>query len=99
MPSVAVGSYAITAKTVADPTGFTETDTLTCILVVAGTTVDTAEYERNPRVITLAMMSTATLASTGSILLRCNATAAATVRFSHIIATKVDSITRDAVTG
>jgi hypothetical protein len=99
MANVVAGSYAITAKTVADPTGFTESDTLTCILVVAGATVDTAEYERNPRVITLAMMSTATLASTGSILLRCNATATASVRFSHIIATKVDSITRDAVTG
>jgi len=99
MANVAVGSYAITAKTVGDGVAFDDPDQVTCTLVAAGATLDQAEFSSSNPTSTLTMVGTATFASTDSILLRCRATAAANVRFSRIVAVKVDSIQRDAVSG
>ena len=99
MANVAVGSYAITAKTVGNLIADDANDTLTCTLVVAGSILDTAEFSRNDHENTLLMTGTATLASTASIALRCRATGTASVRFSRIVTVKVDTIQRDAVSG
>jgi hypothetical protein len=102
MASVAVGSYSITAKTVAVTTSGAVVDEVTCTLLAAGATLDTAEFtltpqnDRSP----LTMVGTATFASTSSIVLRCRAAQSPTdARFSRIVAIKVDTIQRDAVSG
>lgn len=101
MASVAVGSYAITAKTVGVTSSGAVVDEVTCTLLAAGATLDTAEFtltpqnDRSP----LTMVGTATFASTGSIVLRCLAQSPTDARFSRIVAIKVDTIQRDAVSG
>jgi hypothetical protein len=74
----------------------------TCSLVAGGTTLDTATFALSPQNDTshLTMIGTATFASSSSILLRCHAESGPTdARMSRIVAVKVDSIQRDAVTG
>lgn len=101
MTNVAAGSYAISAKTIVQPTGDPSGWTATCTLDAGGGSIDTAEFieTRHNYGTTLHMQVTHTLAATGSIVLRCRATQAATARISKIVAIKVDTVTREAVTG
>ncbi len=102
MASVAVGSYSITAKTVAVNGSAAAVNRVTCTLIAGGATLDTAEFALSLQNDTspLTMVGTANFASTGSIVLRCRVTDTPTnARFSRIVAIKVDTIQRDAVTG
>jgi hypothetical protein len=72
-----------------------------------GGDTDTASYDFTPGVpsvdisheATLSMQVSHVFAATGSIVLRCRSTDAATARNTKITAIKVDSATREAVTG
>jgi hypothetical protein len=102
MASVAVGSYSITAKTVAFTTSGAAVTHVTCTLLADGATLDNATFALSPQNDTspLTMVGTATFASTGSIVLNCRAAFSPTdVRLSRIVAVKVDTIQRDAVSG
>ena len=98
MTNVAAGSYAIVAKTVVDPGSVAE-PVVVCTLV-AGGVVDTAELGfPNDHLATINLEATHTFAATGSIVLRCRSTDAAGARISKIVAIKVDTVTREAVSG
>jgi hypothetical protein len=102
MANVAAGSYSITAKTTTVTAINSQTETATCSLVAGGTTLDTASFTGTAQndASVLVLVGTVTFGSTSSILLRCRTTLAPTdVRMSRIVAVKVDSIQRDAVTG
>ena len=78
------------------------TDDVTCTLLAGGATLDTAEFTLSPQNdrSPLVMVGTATFASTGSIVLRCRANQTPTdAHLSRIVAVKVDTIQRDAVSG
>ncbi len=99
MANVVAGSYAITAKTIADPSGSNSGYVVTCTLFAGATTLDSAEFTRDEHTSTLTMIGTHTFASTGSLILRCRSTDAAVARVSRIYALKVATVTRDAVSG
>jgi hypothetical protein len=102
MASVAVGSYSITAKTVAFTSSGAAVTHTTCTLFADGTALDNTTFALSPQNDTapLMMMGTATFASTGSIVLRCRAAFGPTdARLSRIVAVKVDTAQRDAVSG
>jgi hypothetical protein len=100
MTNVVAGAYAISAKTIVQPTGGGPGPTVTCTLDAGGDT-DEAELEfaNHGDYGTLAVQVTHVFAATGSIVLRCKSTDAADARTTKIIAIKVDTVTREAVTG
>jgi hypothetical protein len=61
--------------------------------------IDRAEESRSEHIPTLGMQVTQTFAATGTIVLRCRSTEPANARVSKIVAVKVDSVTRTAVSG
>lgn len=100
MTNVVAGSYAIFAKTIVQPAGGPGW-TGTCTLDAGGGGTDTAELieAKFDNGTTMNMQVVHTFAATGSIVLRCRATQPATARVSKIAVIKVDSVTREAVTG
>jgi hypothetical protein len=107
MTNVVAGAYAISAKTIVDtPTSGSDFAT-TCTLDAGGGSTDVASYDFSPGGVsvdlsheaTLAMEVTRVFAATGSIVLRCRSTDAATARNTKITAIRVDTVTREAVTG
>jgi hypothetical protein len=102
MANVAPGSYAISAKTIVQPNSVATGDgtyRVFCTLDAGGGVTDLAEESRSEHIPTLGMHVTQTFAATGSIVLRCRSTEASQARNSKIVAIKVDSSTRTAVTG
>jgi hypothetical protein len=99
MTNVAAGAYAIFAKTIVDPGIVDAAWTATCTLDAGSGHTDSAEFTRNDHNATLSMEVTRTFAATGSIVLSCRSTQAAEARVSKIVAIKVDSATREAVSG
>jgi hypothetical protein len=102
MAGVAAGSYAITAKASIFTTSAAAMTHTTCSLAAGGTTLDTTTFALSPQNDTshLTMIGTAAFGATSSIVLRCRAESGTTdARMSRIVAVKVDSIQRDAVTG
>ena len=103
MTNVDVGAYAISAKTIVDAAGPGSVAwSVGCTLDVGGTSIDSAIFAFNGNVeheTTLAMESTRVFAATGSITLRCRSSDAASAHTSKIVAIKVDTVTRQAVTG
>ena len=106
MTNVVAGAYAISAKTIVDtPTSGSDFNAV-CTLDAGGDT-DIASYDFTPGVVsvdlaheaTLSMEVTHVFAATGSIVLRCRSSDAAAARNTKITAIKVDTITREAVTG
>ena len=100
MTNVVAGAYAISAKTIVEPTGGGPGPTVTCTLDSGGDT-DEAELEfaNNGDHGTLSLLVTHVFAATGSIVLSCRSSAAAEARATKITAIKVDTLTREAVTG
>ena len=107
MTNVLAGAYVITAKTIVDPNGSGADWATTCTLDAGGGNTDIAEFSFDPDVssvnidhlTTMNLQVTRTFPSTGSIVLRCRSTNAATARMTKITAIKVDTVTREAVTG
>ena len=102
MANVPAGSYAISAKTIVEPSVIGTGDgtyRVFCTLDAGGGVTDVAEESRSEHIPTLGMHVTRTLAATGSFVLRCRSTEASQARNSKIVAIKVDSVTRTAVTG
>jgi hypothetical protein len=107
MTNVLAGAYVISAKTIIDPNGSGPDWTATCTLDAGGGVTDIAEFQFNPDVssvnidhlTTLSMLVTRDFPATGSIVLRCRSSQAANARITKITAVKVDSLTREAVTG
>jgi hypothetical protein len=109
MTNVVAGAYAISAKTVIDTTGANTNWIVTCTLDAGGGSTDTGEFEFDVEVdyadidvehrATLAMETTRVFPATGSIVLRCNSTDPANAMMTRITAIKVDTVTREAVTG
>jgi hypothetical protein len=99
MANVDPGSYSIFAKTML-VTAFGETDyTASCTLVAGGSTVDTVQVVLGYLNYNVALGSTHVFASTGSIQVRCQSNYATDARLTKIIATKVDAVSRQAVSG
>ena len=105
MTNVVAGSYAISAKTIVDMTSSASGWSVICTLDAGGGSVDTAEFGFAGAFggvdtkATLNLAVARTFASTGSIVLRCRSDDPATARVSKIVAVKVDTITRESVTG
>jgi hypothetical protein len=102
MANVGAGAYAIFAKTIIDANGGGASWSVTCTLDAGGTSVDTADFGFDSAIdhdATLSMEVTRVFAATGSIVLRCRSNAPANAHTSKIVAIKVDTITRQAVTG
>ena len=102
MANVAAGSYAITAKASIFTTSGAAMTHTTCTLVADGATLDTTTFALSPQNDTshLTMTGTTTFGSTASIVLVCRAESGVTdARMSRIVAVKVDTIQRDAVSG
>jgi hypothetical protein len=98
MTNVAAGSYAIFAKTIIDP-GVTAEPIVACTLT-AGGDVDTAEIAfPNDHMGPVNLQVTHTFPATGSIVLSCHSTWEANARVTKIVALKVDTVTRTAVSG
>ena len=100
MTNVVAGAYAISAKTIVQPTGSGPGPTVTCTLDAGGDT-DEAELGSSNHGDhgTLGLLVTHVFAATGSIVLRCRSTDSADARTTKITAIKVDTVTREAVTG
>jgi hypothetical protein len=104
MASIPAGAYMITAKTtVVSDTGYDE-GAVTCVLDAGGTT-DTSEF-RLVQLTTsargvLVMQLVKSFGSTGSAVVRCqsNASFSVVARHTTIIAVKVDTVSRTAVSG
>jgi hypothetical protein len=105
MTNVAAGSYAISAKTIVDMTGSDSDWAPVCTLDAGGGSVDTAEFGFQNAFggvqtqATLSLAVTRTFASTGSIVLRCRSDDPAVARNTKIVAIRVDTVTREAVSG
>ena len=109
MTNVVAGAYAISAKTIIDTTLANTNWIATCVLDAGGGYTDTAQFEFDVEVdytdldvehrATLSMETTAVLAATGSIVLRCQSTDPANALMTKITAIKVDTVTHEAVTG
>ncbi|MGH3073268.1 MAG: hypothetical protein ACRDNB_13520, partial [Gaiellaceae bacterium] len=106
MTNVVAGAYTISAKTVVDTPTSGSDFTAVCTLDAGGDT-DLAYYDFTPGVvsvdlaheITMSMQVTHVFAATGSIVLKCRSSDASTARNTKIMAIKVDTVTREAVTG
>ena len=99
MTNVVAGAYVISAKTIIDP-GSAGDPVVTVCTLTAGSVSDVAEVAfPNDHSATVNLEVTQTFAATGSIVLRCNSTAATNARRSKIVAIKVDTVTREAVAG
>jgi hypothetical protein len=105
MTNVAAGSYAISAKTIVDMFDPAANWTPVCTLDAGGGSVDTAEFGFEnaaggvETLATLSLAVTRTFASTGSIVLRCRSDVPAVARNTKLVAIRVDTVTREAVTG
>jgi hypothetical protein len=109
MANVVAGAYTISAKTIVDTNGANTNWIATCTLDAGGGSTDTAEFEFDVEPsyddidvehrATLSLLVTRVFPSTGSIALRCRSTDPADVRMTKITAVKVDTVTREAVTG
>jgi hypothetical protein len=107
MTNVVAGAYAISAKTIVDTPSSGAEFSATCTLDAGGGATDAATYDFSPGGVavdlsheaTLALQVTHVFAATGSIVLRCRSSDAATARNTKIVAIKVDAVTREAVTG
>jgi hypothetical protein len=103
MTNVDAGSYAIFAKTTVDAAGSGAIAwSVTCTLDAGGTSVDSAVFAFDGYVnheSTLSMEVTRVFAATGSISLRCRSSDTANAHTSKIVAIKVDTVTRQAVSG
>jgi hypothetical protein len=102
MTNVEAGAYAIFAKTIADPQGAAAAWTVICTLDAGGASTDSAEFKFDSNIdhnATVSLEVTRVFASTGSIVLSCRSSEAANARNSKIVAIKVDTVTRAAVTG
>jgi hypothetical protein len=99
MTNVVAGAYVISAKTIVEHAGGGGT-TVTCTLDAGGNT-DSAEVAFGSTVDqgTLSMLVTQVFAATGSIVVRCQSSAAADARGTKITAIRVDTATREAVSG
>ena len=107
MTNVVPGSYLISAKTTVSVTGGGDDWSVTCTLDAGGST-DIAEDIFNSNVgsyvsldhkVSISMQLTQVFASTGSIVVKCRSADAATASITKIHATKVDTVTHEAVTG
>jgi hypothetical protein len=98
MANVLAGAYVISAKTIVQSSA---KGSVTCTLDAGGGSTDTAEFEFDPTVgyTTLGLMVTRDFPSTGSIVVRCESTDPAIASATKITAIKVDTVTREAVTG
>jgi hypothetical protein len=104
MASIPAGSYVFTAKTTLVSDTGSDAANVVCTLDAGGTT-DTSEL----RMVQLAvaargsvqMQLVKTFAAPGTAVIRCDSDAAFSVlaRHTSIVATKVDTVTRTAVTG
>jgi hypothetical protein len=109
MTNVVAGAYAVSAKTIIDTTEANTNWIATCTLDAGGGYTDTADFEWDVEPAytdldvehrsTLSMQTTAVLAATGSIVLRCQSTDPANALLTKITAIKVDTVTHEAVTG
>ncbi|HWL32591.1 MAG TPA: hypothetical protein VNP89_03210 [Gaiellaceae bacterium] len=107
MTNVVAGAYAISAKTIVDTPTSGSDFTAVCTLDAGGGDTDTASYDFTPGVVSVDLSHEATLAlhvnhvfaATGSIVLRCRSSDASVARNTKIVALKVDTVTREAVTG
>jgi hypothetical protein len=102
MTNVQAGAYAIFAKTVVDPQGGGSAWTVVCTLDAGGGNTDSAEFKFDSNVdhnSTLNMQVTRVFPSTGTIVLSCRSSDTATAHTAKIIAIKVDSVSREAVSG
>jgi hypothetical protein len=103
MTNVDAGAYAISAKTTVDAAGGGGLPwSVTCTLDAGGTSTDSAVFAFDGYVdheSTFSMAVTRVFAATGSITLRCRSSEAANAHTSKIIAIKVDTVTRTAVSG
>jgi hypothetical protein len=104
MSNIPAGSYAFTAKTtLVSNTGSAEA-AITCTLDAGGTT-DKSEFRlvqlSTPARGVVQMQLTKTFAGTGTAVIRCQSDASFTVTARHttIVAIKVDTISRTAVSG
>ena len=99
----------ISAKTVIETTTPNTHWVVTCTLDAGGGNTDSAEFEFDVEMdyddvdiehrATLAMLVTRVFPATGSIVLRCQSTDPVDARLTKITAIKVDTVTREAVTG
>ncbi len=103
MTNVDAGAYAISAKTIVDAAGGGGIPwSVTCTLDAGGTSTDSAVFAFDGYVdheTTFSMEVTRVFPATGSITLRCRSSEAASAHTSKIVAIKVDSVTRQAVSG
>jgi hypothetical protein len=103
MTNVDPGAYAISAKTTVDAAGSGAVPwSVTCTLDAGGTSIDSAVFAFDGYVdheTTLGMEVTRVFAVTGSITLRCRSSDSANAHTSKIVAIKVDTVTRQAVSG
>ena len=105
MTNVVAGSYAISAKTIVDRTSADSNWSAICTLDAGGGSVDTAEFGFGGAFggvdtkATLSLAVTRIFAATGSIVLRCRSDDPAVARLTKIVAVKVDTVTREAVSG
>ncbi len=104
MAAIPAGSYTLTAKTTLVSNTGSDEGTVICTLD-AGGTIDTSEF-RMVQLSTAArgtvqMQLVRTFAAPGTAIVRCNSDASfiVTARHTTIIAVKVDTVTRTAVTG
>jgi hypothetical protein len=100
MTNVVAGAYVISAKTIVEHPGGGPSPTVTCTLDAGGNT-DSGEVAFGSSVdrATLSMLVTQVFSAAGSIVLSCRSTSAADARATKITAIKVDTATRDAVSG
>jgi hypothetical protein len=106
MASVPAGAYMVTAKTtLAQTDNANAAYQVTCTLVAGGAT-DTAEAEvgrqkEGAAIATIHLQLVHSFAVAGSVVLSCNSPGSFQVAARHttIVAVKVDTVTRTAVTG
>jgi hypothetical protein len=110
MTNVVSGGYSISAKTVVFTTGDAGSAlTITCTLDAGGGITDVVEFGVDANIdydsldidhtASLSMSVTRSFPATGSIVVKCRSTDAASASKTRITAIKVDSVTRENVTG
>lgn len=106
MSSIPAGSYMFTAKTtLVSDTGSAEAEAAVTCTLDAGGTIDTSEYRlvqlTTPARGIVQMQLVKTFAAPGTAVLRCQSDASFSIvaRHTTIIAVKVDTTTRTAVSG
>jgi hypothetical protein len=99
MANVDAGAYAIVAKTILS-TSYGESDyTAVCTLFAQGAAVDSSEFVLGYLKYNASMAATHVFGATGSIQLRCRSNYATDARLTKIVAIKVDTVSREAVSG